>query len=119
MIKSFGGEFSWLSNFTPVKVFFEGECYPSVEHAYVAAKTLNKALRFEVKSCPSAGQAKRMGKSFDIRPDWNSVRVGIMESLLRQKFAYLEFAEKLKATGNVEIVEGNIWHDNFWGSCIC
>jgi hypothetical protein len=27
--------------------------------------------------------------------------------------------EKLLETKNAELIEGNIWHDNFWGSCEC
>ena len=38
VIDSFGGEYSFLSNFHKCKVEFEGMTYPSVEHAFQAAK---------------------------------------------------------------------------------
>jgi len=38
MIDSFKGDFRFLSNFYPVNVDYEGIMYPTVEHAYVAAK---------------------------------------------------------------------------------
>ena len=27
--------------------------------------------------------------------------------------------ERLLATGDEELVEGNEWHDNYWGNCTC
>jgi len=119
MIKHFKDEYRFLSNFAPVRVEFEGATYASVEHAYVAAKTLNPVLRHEVKGIPTAAQAKQFGKSLSLRPDWENVRLSIMEKLVRQKFSNTEYGEQLFATGSVPIVEGNFWHDNFWGSCVC
>lgn len=119
MIKSFKDNYRFLSNFVPANVEFEGVTYPSTEHAYVAAKTKSEATRFEVLACPTAGAAKKMGKTIPIREDWEQVRLGIMENLLRQKFSIPEYKELLLETGVQEIVEGNVWHDNFWGSCTC
>jgi hypothetical protein len=36
---SFHNEYRFLSNFYPAEVSFEGLVFPTVEHAYVAAKT--------------------------------------------------------------------------------
>jgi len=118
-IKKFRDEYRFLSNFVPVKVQFEGEEYNSVEHAYVAAKTLSPVWRNEIKAIPTAGAVKKFGKFLDLRPDWSLVRLKIMEDLVRQKFAHKEYGELLFATGEVPIIEGNNWHDNFWGSCVC
>ena len=38
---------------------------------------------------------------------------------LTEKFRIPELREKLLATGNEELVEGNTWHDNIWGNCSC
>lgn len=119
MINSFKEENRFLSNFVPVKVEFEGLTFISVEHAYVAAKTVSRSLRIEVKALPTAGKAKRFGKTLPLRSDWEQVRVGIMENLLRQKFNTPEYKEQLLSTGLQELIEGNTWHDNFWGSCTC
>ena len=40
-IKGFFGEYRWLSNFEPCKVFYEGFEYSSSENAYQAAKSLD------------------------------------------------------------------------------
>ena len=40
-----------------------------------------------------------------------------MEYLLLQKFFIPELREKLLATGNEELIEGNWWGDTYWGVC--
>lgn len=48
-INSFRGEYSWLSNFHPCQIEYEGILYQSTECAYVAAKThdvLNRINEF-------------------------------------------------------------------------
>ena len=42
-----------------------------------------------------------------------------MEYGLREKFKDTDLRDKLVGTGNIEIIETNIWHDNFWGQCNC
>lgn len=115
-ILEFQGEYRWLSNFWPVMVSLDGVDYPSVEHAYQAAKT-HLSLRDPFRHC-SAGQAKRLGRTVKMRADWEQVKVSTMRSLIKQKFAPgTELGEKLKATGDMQIVEGNHWGDVFWGVC--
>jgi ribA/ribD-fused uncharacterized protein len=118
MISKFQGEFRWLSNFTDVQVEFEGVMYPSVENAYVAAKTHDKVLRSILTKITSA-EAKRLGRSIPIRSDWDEIKYSVMKGLIKQKFSYKWFEEKLLLTGDREIVEGNSWHDNYWGICDC
>lgn len=118
MISEFSGEYRWLSNFAPVEIHYDGAKYPSVENAYVAAKTLNKGLR-EPLEVMTSGQAKKYGKTLALRSDWEMVKVAKMKNFLYQKFLFKEYQEKLLATGESKIIEGNTWHDNFWGSCVC
>lgn len=110
----------FLSNFYPVKIIYRGYPYESVEHGYAASKATTEFYRSLIADCPSPGEAKRLARQVPIRSDWLEVREGIMLDLLRLKFApgsYL--ARKLRATRNHKIIEGNRWHDNFWGSCRC
>jgi predicted NAD-dependent protein-ADP-ribosyltransferase YbiA (DUF1768 family) len=90
--------------------------YPSVENAYQAAKSHGMDTRLLV--C-SAGEAKKLGKLGMLRPDWEEVKLGIMEDLLRQKFSIPELQEKFLATGDATLIEGNWWGDTFWGVCRC
>ncbi len=116
-IVRFKGEHRWLSNFAPVTVTLDGVRYPSVEHAYQAAKTLDPEERAAVRACESPGRAKRMGKRVTMRDDWAEVREATMLALTRQKYAQHEYRARLLATGQRELVEGNTWGDTFWGVC--
>lgn len=114
-ITDFRGPFKWLSNFHPVKVTFEYEEYPSVEHAYQAAKTLDEKDRIPLQYVKSPGMAKSMGRSLVLRDDWEDVKVGVMDWLLRQKFAYPDLKQALISTFPHLLIEGNTWGDTFWG----
>lgn len=117
MIDSFTGEHRFLSNFWPAEVELDGIIFPSVEHAYVAAKTLDPEVRAEIRLVNTAGQVKRFGRKLVLRPDWDEVKLSVMEDLVRQKFQHPELAKLLLATGDEELVEGNTWGDTFWGEC--
>lgn len=116
MIKEFQGEYRFLSNFWPCRVKYEHVIFPSVEHAYQAAKTLDYEQRIEFMVL-TAGQAKRKGAQLELRPYWEQIKVKVMGELLRLKFQDPELREKLLATGEEELVEGNAWNDTFWGVC--
>ena len=115
-IKSFFGEYRFLSNFWPVDVTFDGEVYPTVEHAYQAAKTMSKAARRKICLLATPGEAKRYGKKVKLRSDWEDVKIPIMRSLVRQKFSRPDLAQLLLETGDSDIIEGNTWGDTFWGT---
>ena len=114
-ITEFQGEHRWLSNFWPTIVIYEGGFYPSAEHAYQAAKTLIPAARELIKSCSTPGRAKRVGKQILTRPNWERIKLSIMEEIVRAKFSKTELREKLKATHPAALIEGNLWNDTFWG----
>jgi ribA/ribD-fused uncharacterized protein len=116
-ITSFRGEYNWLSNFFRCDVVLDGEVYRTVEHAYQAAKTTNPAERAKVRSLANPVFAKRAWKKVTLRPAWESVKLDVMLGFLRQKFAPgTSLAEKLLATGDAHIEEGNHWGDRYWGT---
>lgn len=115
-IESFQGEHRFLSNFWNVYVTYDGEIYPTVEHAYQAAKTLEPEFRKAI-CYATTGQAKRMGRKVPMRKDWDVIKLGVMDNLLRQKFADPELQELLLATGDADLIEGNTWGDYYWGVC--
>jgi len=115
-ILGFVGEYRFLSNFYPCKILYQGIYYPSVENAYVASKTLDIELRKTVSTC-SAVEAKKIGKTFPLREDWESVKVKLMYEFLKQKFYSGELCDKLLSTGDSYIEETNHWNDRFWGVC--
>ncbi len=111
----FRGQYAFLSNFYYCKIDYGEFSYPSVENAYQSAKFLkndDKRLFIDI----SALEAKKLGKSTNIRSDWDSVKLDIMEELVRKKFANEKLAKKLLDISG-DIVEENYWHDTFWGVC--
>jgi N-glycosidase YbiA len=117
MIDRFAGKYWFLSNHHPCKVFLDEVEYPSVEHAYMSAKTLSLAEREIIRTCGDAVVAKKLGKHVTLREDWNEIKLQVMTYLLMQKFSHTEFAKLLKDTSPHELVEGNWWGDVFWGIC--
>ncbi len=119
-IKQFKGGSRFLSNFYPVQMSHDGIKYPTVEHAFQAAKTLDFEHRWKIAKMGSPGAAKRAGKGVTLRPDWESAKNNIMIELVLQKFSrHPELRQQLLATAEAELVEGNWWHDNYWGDCSC
>lgn len=116
-ITEFIGENFFLSNFFPCEVKFEDIVYPSLEHAYVAQKTLDLNLRKEIAEISTAGKAKRFGRKIDLRSDWEAKKILIMYDLLLVKFSDPKLSKKLVSTRNKNLVEGNTWGDQFWGVC--
>lgn len=116
MIDCFDKEHAFLSNFHSVEVKLDGVIYPSVEHAYQAAKTDDLAKRLEILNCTTAGKAKQMGGRIPYdKAKWSKVKVQVMRDLLEQKFARPDLRALLIATEGHELVEGNYWGDVFWG----
>ena len=117
MIDRFSGEHAFLSNFAVSRIEMDGLTYPTVEHAYQAAKTLNAQQRGVIRVAMTPGAAKRLGRKVDMQPDFNAKRLAVMLELVSKKFAIHELADKLIATGGEELIEGNYWNDTYWGVC--
>lgn len=115
-ISKFDGRYGWLSNFWPAEVEYDDEMYPSSEHAYQAAKTLDLEARKRIRLEPSPGRVKRMGRRLELREGWEEVKLVVMASILYDKFTrHPDLRQKLIDTGSAELIEGNNWGDRFWG----
>ena len=130
MITKFQGRWFFLSNFYPCEIEHKGIKYPSVEHYYVAMKVTEIQLlngvhytagdfRELICKIKLPADVKKIGQRLKVRKDWDEKRLGFMEYAIKEKFKNDELANLLLQTGNMPIVEGNWWHDNFWGSCSC
>src|SRR5574337_1059347 len=117
MIDSFKDKYRFLSNFYPALVELDGSVYPTVEHAFQAAKTLDWDYRERIFYASTPSIAKRIGRQAPLRENWEGIKVDIMKELLVQKFSTFELKSKLLATGDQELIEGNWWGDTFWGVC--
>lgn len=117
MINDFRGKYRWLSNFHLCDIEFEGIIYPSTEHAYQAAKTLDIEERksFLGLTCK---EAKKKGMQVKLRDNWDNIKFDIMYQLNKQKYyKYKELAHLLLDTKDEELVEQNTWNDTFYGVC--
>ena len=62
--------------------------------------------------------AKRLGRSIRLRDDWELVKYDIMYEICKAKFEQnADLKEKLLATGDKYLEEGNTWNDRCWGTC--
>lgn len=114
-IDSFRGQYRFLSNFYPSRVKLVDEWYPTVEHAYQAAKTDDLNERKQILHCSSPYDAKKLGRTVNVRKNWHDISLRIMRDLNWQKYINLELADRLTATYPHELIEGNNWGDTFWG----
>ena len=106
IIDNFDGEFAFLSNFYESPCEFEGVVYPTVEHAFQAAKTLDQLERQEIAAAPTPGKAKRMGRKVQLREDWELVKTDVMRECLKSKFNHPILKMQLLATKDAMLIEG-------------
>ena len=117
-IDSFRGEHAFLSNFYPSPIVYEGRHYPTVEHAYQAAKTVIAEEKEIIQQIPRPGPAKRAGRRVTLRKDWESIKIRVMDQLIKEKFKPgSQFTRRLLDTGDLPLQEGNTWGDTYWGIC--
>lgn len=124
MIDSFKDEYAFLSNFypSPIKVQLDNKTSmiaPTAEHLFQFMKTSSIEEGIAILSAPTPGEAKRLGRKCFLLKDWKNVRDKVMYEILVEKFTIPELKEKLLATGDEYLEEGNYWHDNYWGNCHC
>ena len=117
-IDRFDGEYAFLSNFydSPISDC-DGNMYPTVEHFFQSMKTLDPYMHRKIAAAPTPGQAKKLGRHVDLRHNWDEIKVNVMKCGLKLKFSIPELKEKLLATGDAYLEEGNWWKDRYWGVC--
>src|ERR1035437_1717697 len=119
MILGFFGQFRFLSNFFILEngVSLDDVYYPSVEHAYQAAKWPYH-MREQFLGV-SAGKAKSLGREapkFNAKK-WDKQKAALMAALCRQKFLNNpKLKEMLLMTEGCQLEERNSWKDIFWGT---
>ena len=119
MIEFFDGVHRFLSNFdySPVHAF--GRTFKTLEHAFQFAKTNNLEWQNQIANAPTPSQAKHLGRRCPLRSDWNQIKDQVMKDLLAIKFSNVLLKKKLLLTKGCILIEGNTWHDNYWGDCHC
>lgn len=114
-VMTFRGKYGFLSNMYAASFEWDGRTYQNSEAAFQSAKSLDPAVRDRFSNMTGAA-AKREGRRVRLRGDWELVKEEIMEEVVRAKFSQNpDLLQKLLDTGDLELVEGNRWHDTCWG----
>ncbi len=112
-----GWVYNWFSNFEPSELIIEDKNYKSVENWYQANKASNEK-DFEAIRVASIPQSKKLGRTIQVRQDWELIKFDIMFiGLLAKCEQHPNFVQRLKETTG-EIVEWNNWNDIIWGASI-
>lgn len=115
-IDSFRGKYFFLSNFYEAPVTYEGLTYQNNEAAFQAQKCANPKER-EAFTKMNPSEAKRAGRRVQLRKDWEKIKNSVMTDIVKAKFEQnSNLAEKLLATGDACLEEGNDWGDRIWGT---
>ena len=116
MIDRFRGKYFFLSNMFNMNIMMGGKEYTCTEAVFQSIKTKDPDERAKFAGI-SGKEAKRLGRSVRLRPDWDKIKVEVMKWVIHQKFQDPELRQLLIDTGDEELVEGNTWGDTFWGVC--
>lgn len=99
-----------------------GVRFRTSEHLYQALKFPDHPeIQLEIAGKPSPISAKMVARKQDyqalIRPDWEEVKLAVMEYCLRAKLKcnFQKFGDLLRSTGSADIVEVTSKKDTFWG----
>ena len=117
IIDSFHGEYAFLSNYYDSPIFYDGILYPTVEHAFQAAKTTVFIQRIIIANKKTPGQAKCAGRKVTLRDNWDDIKLYIMKELIIIKFTNPKLKSALLNTKDAELIERNTWNDTYWGIC--
>jgi len=113
-----GDQYRFLSNFSKWSVTYDGIKYPTSEHAFQAMKTRDGRIRTIFAQLDTPSDAKLLGGNIKLRDNWDVVKESFMRNIVTLKFRQHErLKEKLLATGDALLIEGNTWGDKVWGVC--
>jgi hypothetical protein len=109
-------DYNWLRNdYVCNGIVVNGITYPSVEFAFQAAKTNDPLIKQQIAKAFSVKEAKRIGRSVSLNPNWDDIRGMVMEGLLRKKFTYNDdLANHLINTDDATIICAG--YDEYWGT---
>jgi len=118
-IVSFVGVNRFLSNFYASPIIYNDLLFPTVEHAYQAAKAKDSyGVQYDIAYfVPTSKEAKTRGRSVNMRTDWEDIKLVVMRELIVKKFEIPALRHALIDTGDATLIEGNTWNDTFWGVC--
>lgn len=117
----FRNEYYFLSNMYPCRIRVNGLEFACAEACFQSFKTTDLEIRKKFQKL-NGFEAKKLGKRIKLRPDWNDIRLDVMEAVIHVKFKQNpqlqnKLINALVRSGKGGIVEDNTWNDTFWGRC--
>lgn len=124
-IEEFKDDYFFLSNFYLRRIRYGIELnsksvviFKSAEHAFQAAKSTNDNDKRLIADSHTPGLAKSRGQLIPLRSDWEKIKKQVMYEIVKAKFVQSSKLRKLLLkTGTKKLIEGNWWHDTYWGVC--
>jgi ribA/ribD-fused uncharacterized protein len=113
-ISNFRGDNYFLSNMYETPVTINGVTYRSAESAFQAQKCADPEERERFAELDGY-EARKLGRSVQVRDDWDSVKEDVMRQIIHAKFSNPKLRKMLQDTGTKNLVEGNPWGDRTWG----
>jgi len=102
------GPYKCLGNSYSATILVEGITYPSVEHAFQAAKVSDRATKFQI-SKASLAEVRNLLEDIWIRPNWNDVKYATLHQLVTLKFqSHEDLADILLSTENKPLGNGQL-----------
>ena len=115
VINTFKGEYDFLNNRYGCPFMWQGIKFNNVESAFHASKCTDEEER-KVISKLSANKAAVRGERITPYSGWEDQKLGIMTSILEEKFGQNPILMKrLIDTENCILINGNNKHENYWG----
>lgn len=113
IIDNFKDKYYFLSNYYNCDVYYKGYHFNNTEAAFHSQKDPTRVKEFLTLT---PNEAKKLGRKVKLRADWEEIKDNIMYEICLAKFTQNTILkEKLLQTGNAILIEGNTWHDNYWG----
>jgi ribA/ribD-fused uncharacterized protein len=116
----FSGDLNLKDRFPMVE--FDNKTYASSEHLYQALKSKDLEWHSLIRETVNPHKTKRLarkklGKVFEIREDFEEIKLDIMRLVVHLKFKQNEDLAKKLLEIEGDIIERNCWNDTFWGKC--
>lgn len=112
-------EYQMFDSFAATSLMWRGVVWPTLEHAYQAAKFEDAILIEKIRLARTPYEAKTIARKEEyvhkVYGDWPTRKVAIMKELINEKIAQHQIVRDLLiATGERGLIENSPF-DSFWG----
>ncbi len=114
------GEYGIFSNFAKTPFVLDDKIWPTVEHYFQAMKYYGTVLEEHVRNQPTPTAAKREGRKYQMRTDWENVKISVMRRALYAKFTSFPENSAILMNSYPHILVEHTSADNYWADgCRC